>query len=125
MVLTLIGFGKFYTVVLFQLHKTHFVPIISKYTKNTIKNYSEITKNFLSENLYLLEQNKNNYSFAELDFKYWKNKIKLNEIDAPKNNPVLMKNKFYSYYWFIVNFKYRLKSKLKVFNRIRRFIYKS
>ena len=24
-----------------------------------------------------------------------------------------MKNKFYSYYWFIVNFKYRLKSKLK------------
>ena len=78
----------------------------------------------MSENLYLLEQNKNNYSFAELDFKYWKNKIKLNEIDAPKNNPVLMKNKFYSYYWFIVNFKYRLKSKLKVFNRIRRFIYK-
>ncbi len=109
------------------------IPITIKHTlyqsfqnipKIQLKNYSEITKNFLSENLYLLEQNKNNYSFVELDFKYWKNKIKLNEIDAPKNNPVLMKNKFYSYYWFIVNFKYRLKSKLKVFNRIRRFIYK-
>ena len=75
-------FGNFIQWFYSNYNKTHFVPIISKYTKNTIKNYSEITKNFLSENLYLLEQNKNNYSFAELDFKYWKNKIKLNEIDA-------------------------------------------
>jgi len=92
--------------------------------KIQLSNYSQMTKNFLNENIRVLEKNRNKYSFDEIDFKYWKNRIKLNEIDASNTEPVMMTNYFYFYYGLIIDFKFRLKSRLKVLNRVRRFIYK-
>ena len=93
--------------------------------KIQINNYSQVTKKFLNENIKVLDENKEKYSFDELDFKYWKNKIKSNEINATNIKPVLMKSYSYRYYGFTIDFKYRLKSKFKSFNRIRRFIFKN
>ena len=93
--------------------------------KIQLSNYSQMTKNFLNENIRVLEKNRNKYSFDEIDFKYWKNRIKLNEIDASNTEPAMMTNYFYFYYGFIIDFKFRLKSRLKVLNRVRRFIYKN
>ena len=89
-----------------------------------LSNYSQITKNFLDESMERFMQDKDKYSFEELDFKFWKNKITSNKIDVASNEPVLMRNYFYFYYGFIVDFTHRLKSKLKILNRFRRIVYK-
>ena len=92
--------------------------------KIQLNNYSQVTKNFLTESIKVLDKNKEKYNFEEIDFKYWKNKIKSNEISTTNLEPVLMQNYWYLYYGFITDFKYRLKSKFKLFNRIRRFAFK-
>ena len=102
--------------------------IIYKSFKNIPKlllnNYSQIDENFLYENLDILKLNKEKFNFEELDFNYWKNKITSLRVEAQNDTPVLMKNHFYHYYGFIVDFNHRVKSKLKIINRIRRFIFK-
>ena len=93
--------------------------------KIQLNNYSQITKKFLNENIKVLDENKEKYSFEELDFKYWKNKIKSNEINTTNLKPVLMKNYSYRYYGVALDFKYKLKSKFKFFSRVRRFLFKN
>tara|TARA_Y100000591_G_scaffold326435_1_gene349103 strand:+ start:8010 stop:9047 length:1038 start_codon:yes stop_codon:yes gene_type:complete len=109
------------------------IPITKKhliYTSFTtlpkilVEDYEVINHKFLIDKLQDLIKNKENYNLEELDFKYWKNIIQNKTSDLNEFNSQILINHHSRLYRNIADFKHVLKSKLKVFNRSRRLIYR-
>ncbi len=102
----------------------HMYKTFESLPKLLIDDYKVITKEFLEEYLEELNKNINLFSFDQLDFDYWKNKILDSEKNINNEDSQYFKNNKYFYYGYKVELKHYLDSKLKFFNRIRRYIYK-
>ena len=89
-----------------------------------VENYKDINFSFLEEEFKNLKENIEKYNLEELDFNYWKNKILNNVIDSDNEESMVLYNKKYSYYAIYVEVLHFLKSKMKIFNRIRRAFFK-
>ena len=92
--------------------------------KILVEDYEVIDYEFLIDKLQKLRNDKENYNFEELDFKYWKKRIQNDNSNLNENNSQILINHNYRLYRFIADFKHVIKSKLKVFNRLRRLIYR-
>ena len=92
--------------------------------KLLVNDYKVVTKEYLQEYLEYLNNNINSYSFEQLDFEYWKNKILAYEKNIDNANSYNFKNNKYFYYGYKVELRHYIDSKLKLFNRLRRYIYK-
>ena len=92
--------------------------------KILVEDYEVIDYEFLIDKLQNLRNDKENYNFEELDFKYWKKRIQNDNSNLNENNSQILINHNYRLYRFIADFKHVIKSKLKVFNRLRRLIYR-
>ena len=92
--------------------------------KILVEDYEVINYEFLIDKLEDLRKNKDNYNLKELDFNYWKKIIKDKNSDLNENKSQILVNHNYRLYRNIADFKHILKSKLKIFDRPRRLIYK-
>ena len=92
--------------------------------KLLVNDYKVITKEYLEDHLEYLNNNINLFIFEHLDFDYWKNKILDSEKNIENTNSEYFKNNRYIYYGYKVELRHYFDSKLKVLNRIRRYIYK-
>ena len=92
--------------------------------KILVNEYSEITEQFLNKNFDDLEINKENLSLRELNFDYWEHLIcdKSNNLENKKT--VTLFNPWHTYFRFKADSLHYIKSKLKFFNKIRRYIYR-
>ena len=89
-----------------------------------VDNYNNISKTYLNEEFKKLTTKSNELNLDELNFEFWKKKISQNRIILENENAILLNNKWHYYYRYSADFKHVILSKLKIFNRIRRFIYK-
>ena len=105
-----------------KLH--HMYEAFESLPKLLVNDYRVVTKEYLQEYLEYLNNNINSYSFEQLDFEYWKNKILDYENNIDNDNSYNFKNNKYFYYGYKVELRHYLDSKLKFFNRLRRYIYK-
>jgi len=92
--------------------------------KVLVSSYRNISETFLNQEFEKLLKNNKDYSFEELNFSYWERKICDTKNDIDSNSYIDLYNYRYRYFGLLAEFKHRLKSKLKILNRIRRFIYK-
>lgn len=93
--------------------------------KVLVNNYKDINYNFLIKELERITNNNQKYNYSELNFEYWRDLI-IDESNYIKNNTT--QHIVSSSHWFIKNlpdYKHLIYSKLKIFNRLRRFIYKN
>tara|TARA_B000000565_G_scaffold253300_2_gene229716 strand:- start:342 stop:1370 length:1029 start_codon:yes stop_codon:yes gene_type:complete len=88
-----------------------------------VDDYKKINTEFLQEEFKKIQNSKNKYTFEELDINYWEEKIKSNKINRSLESINIFHNR-YSFYRKKERYKHLLKSKLKIFNRYRRIIYK-
>jgi hypothetical protein len=92
--------------------------------KILVDDYKEITEEFLLLELKKLQKNNDMLNFNDLDFKHWKNIISNESINIEDRESQELINVHYNLYRNIADFKHLIKSKFKIFNRIRRLIYK-
>jgi hypothetical protein len=88
-----------------------------------VPNYKEINPDFLKREFKKLQNNKNDYNFSELDIDYWESYMKNSTNNKPKNSVKIVHDK-YLYYQKKERMKHIIKSKLKMFNRLRRAVYR-
>ena len=92
--------------------------------KILVNKYSDISGKFLELNFEYLKKNKDNFNLKELNFDYWENLICDDSDNIENEQSIILSNSFHTYFRFKADFQHNIKSKLKFFNRIRRFIYR-
>lgn len=92
--------------------------------KVLVDNYEEINEEFLHNKFKEMSNNKKTFNNKELDFSYWEKIIRDESENLAIKENVVIKNYFSTYFRFIADVKHRIYSKLKIFNRLRRYIYK-
>ena len=102
----------------------HIYESFNSLPKLLVDDYKVITKEYLEEHLEYLNNNINLFSIEQLDFDYWKYKILESGTKIDSTNSQYFKNNNYIYYGYKVELRHYFDSKLKFFNRIRRYIYK-
>ena len=90
-----------------------------------VDDYKQITENFLDTSMKILNDKKGTYGCEQLDFQYWQKLICDKSEDISNQSKVELVNYWHNYYFFTANLKHTIFSKLKVFNRLRRFIFKA
>jgi hypothetical protein len=92
--------------------------------KTLVDDYTDISKELLKNNLQNLSKNSNDFNLNELDFNYWKKLITDTKSDFEESRSEVLINQNYKLLRNVADFKHTLKSKLKIFNRLRRFLYR-
>lgn len=102
-------------------------PIYESFTsvpKIIVNNYSEITDSFLLSEFSKLKSNINSFTLNDLNMDDWEKRIKFNKTNYSEYVEQEFVNNYFWVYGIYVDFSHRIKSKLKFFNRLRRYIYK-
>ena len=89
-----------------------------------VKNYKILNKTFLDKEFDKAFFKKDSYNFEELNFNYWKSLILSNKKNGGDKKYIVINNNMYKFIGLLPDLKHDIKSKLKFFNRIRRYIYK-
>lgn len=106
---------------------TQFHHIYSSFTsipRVLVNEYSEITKEFLDQKFTNLEASKKNFNFEELNFDYWKNLICDDSNDIENVESINLQNQLHFFFRYKADLSHYIKSKLKFFNRIRRYVFR-
>ena len=110
------------TIPISKFHTTN--ETFTTIPKLLIKKYKSITKESLLNYIEDLKKNKNLYDLTELDFNYWKNLILKNQINDVNKKEILIVNNLSWFRRSAADYKHKIKSKLKIVNRVRRYVYK-
>lgn len=89
-----------------------------------VEDYKFLSQNLLESVFAKIKLDYKNYNLRQLDFQYWKDKIIDNTHHINNNEEVFFNNNRYAYYGYRVELRHYLDSKLKIFNRLRRFLYR-
>jgi len=89
-----------------------------------VNDYSEITKEFLDHEFINLEKNKENFNLEELNFDYWRKLIRDDSNYLKYEKSINLQNQFHFFFRYKADLSHYIKSKLKFFNRIRRYIFR-
>lgn len=96
----------------------------NSFPKLLVKNYKILNKTFLDKEFDKAFFKKDSYNFEELSFNYWKSLILSNKKNGGDKKYIVINNNMYKFIGLLPDLKHDIKSKLKFFNRIRRYIYK-
>ena len=92
--------------------------------KLLVEDYRMISKEFLEHQYKNILNSFHNMTFEELDFNYWKNKICDHTNNIENSDKVNLKNNLHFYYRYSADLKHLVMSKLKIFNRLRRYFFR-
>jgi hypothetical protein len=89
-----------------------------------VDEYNQVTEEYLNNSFETINDKKATLSCEQLNFKYWKKLIYDKSQDISNQNKIELVNSWHGYYFFTANLKHTILSKLKVFNRLRRYFFK-